>query len=166
MDNLSVKSGEKGQLVTFLLGRETYGIEISKIQEVIHFQAITHIPNSPAFVEGVIRVRDRVIPVVDLKKRLGITGESEAKKRIVILDLEDRCLGVIVDDISKVLVLEDANYEALPEAVVGDRENTCIARLAKLDQELIIVVSPERILSKAERRVLREFEESPQREQV
>jgi purine-binding chemotaxis protein CheW len=162
MDKLSGARVKKGQLVTFLLGRETYGIEIHQIQEVIHFQEITRVPNSPEFVEGVIRVRDRVIPVVDLKKRLGIQGDAQAKKRIVILDLQDRRLGVIVDDISKVLMLEALDYEPLPEAVVGNGENSCLAHLAKFDHELIIVISPEQILSPGERGMLQEFQPDPQ----
>ena len=159
MDNGLIENKEEGQLVTFLLGRETYGIDIFKIQEVLHFQKITSIPSAPGFVEGVIEVRERVIPVVDLKKRLGVKKAEQAKQRIVILDL-DEPLGVIVDDISKVLMLKAEDYEALPEAVVGDREKACISRLAKTDEGLVIIVSPERILSRGEIETLKNFQES------
>ena len=159
MDNGLIENKEEGQLVTFLLGRETYGIDIFKIQEVLHFQKITSIPSAPGFVEGVIEVRERVIPVVDLKKRLGVKKAEQAKQRIVILDL-DEPLGVIVDDVSKVLILEAEDYEVLPEAVVGDRERACISRLAKTDEGLVIIVSPERILSRGEIETLKNFQES------
>ncbi len=165
MDNGLIENKEEGQLVTFLLGRETYGIDIFKIQEVLHFQKITSIPSAPGFVEGVIEVRERVIPVVDLKKRLGVKKAEQAKQRIVILDL-DEPLGVIVDDISKVLMLEAEDYEVLPEAVVGDREKACISRLAKTDEGLVIIVSPERILSRGEIETLKDFQESREGEPV
>jgi len=165
MDNGLIENKEEGQLVTFLLGRETYGIDIFKIQEVLHFQKITSIPSAPGFVEGVIEVRERVIPVVDLKKRLGVGKGEETKRRIVILDL-DEPLGVIVDDISKVLMLEAEDYEALPEAVVGDREKACISRLAKTDEGLVIIVSPERILSRGEIETLKDFQGSREGEPV
>jgi len=166
MDNGLIENKEEGQLVTFLLGRETYGIDIFKIQEVLHFQKITSIPSAPGFVEGVIEVRERVIPVVDLKKRLGVGKGEETKRRIVILDLDEQSLGVIVDDISKVLMLEAEDYEALPEAVVGDREKACISRLAKTDEGLVIIVSPERILSRGEIETLKDFQESREGEPV
>lgn len=151
---------QQDQLVTFRLGREIYGVEISRIQEVIHLQEITAIPNAPEFIDGVIELRDRVIPVVDLKRRLGVAEFGEGKQRIVILDLRDRLLGMIVDDMSKVLMIPESRYEKLPEAVVGDRERNCISRLAKTEEGLIIVLEPERILSEVERRLLRQFDRS------
>ena len=166
LDEQAIGSGEKGQLVTFRLGRETYGIEIFKIQEVLHFQEITVIPNAPEFVVGVIELRDRVIPIVDLRKRLDVGENGGNKRRIVILDLDERPLGVIVDDISQVLLLEPSQYEALPEPVVGDRAKNCIARLAKADDKLIIVISPERILTRREKEVLEDFENHREQEQM
>jgi purine-binding chemotaxis protein CheW len=152
------KMGKEGQLVAFRLGREIYGIDIFKIQEVIHLQKITSIPNSPEFVEGVIEVRNQVIPVVNLKKRLGICEDEGDKQRIVILDLDDQVLGVVVDDISKVLQMDSEGYETLPDAVMGDREKACITRLAKTDDGLIIIITPERILSRMEIETLKDLE--------
>ncbi len=156
---------KRRQLVTFQVSRETYGIDIFKIQEVLHFQKITTIPNAPEFVEGVIQVRNQVIPVVDLKKRLGLTEHGASRKRIVILELGERPLGVIVDDVSKVLLLGESDYEPLPEAVVGNQDRACISRLAKTDDGLVIVIAPERILSKSELAVLREFELEQERQE-
>jgi purine-binding chemotaxis protein CheW len=157
MDMRTIEKSKRDQLVTFRLGREIYGINIFEIQEVIHYQEITSIPNTPEFVEGVIQLRNQVIPVVDLKKRLGIEGEDGKKRRIVILELNERLLGIIVDNISKVHQLESANYEDLPEAVVGNRNKTCLNMLAKIDDMLIIIISPERILDGEEKQILNEF---------
>ncbi|MGA1791397.1 MAG: chemotaxis protein CheW [bacterium] len=158
------KMGKDGQLVAFRLGREIYGIDIFKIQEVIHLQKITSIPNSPEFVEGVIEVRNQVIPVVNLKKRLGICEDKGDKQRIVILDLDDQVLGVVVDDISKVLQMDSEGYESLPDAVMGDREKACITRLAKTDDGLIIIITPERILSRIEIDTLKDLEQKYKQE--
>jgi len=157
MEHQQTAGGARDQLVTFKLGAEIYGIDIFKIQEVLNLKKITAIPNAPEFVEGVIDIRDRVIPIVDLKKRLNVSTEENGKRRIVVLDLE-RPFGVIVDDISKVLHLEASQYEVLPETVVGDHDRNCISRLAKSNDELIIVISPERILSRRESETLREFQ--------
>ncbi len=165
METQMIEKNERGQLVTFRLGGETYGIEIFKIQEVLHLKKITAIPNAPEFIEGVIDIRDRVIPIVDLKKRLNVSSEENGKRRIVVLDLE-RPFGVIVDDISKVLMLDASQYEALPDAVVDDHDEGCITRLAKADDELIIIISPERILTRHEKDALEEFEENNGQETV
>lgn len=153
-----------GQLVTFRLGSEIYGIDIFNIQEVIHLQKINAIPKSPDFVEGVIELRDQIIPVVNLKKRLSVREEGGERQRIVILDLHDQVLGIIVDDISKVLKLGPENYSDLPEAVTEDWETSCINRLAKTEDGLIIIISPERILTQKEKKILRDFTANPEQE--
>jgi purine-binding chemotaxis protein CheW len=158
------KSDDITQLVTFRLGKETYGIDIFRIREVIHSQKISSIPKSPRFVEGVIDVRNQIIPVINLKKRLGIQEDSGYRQRIVILDLDGQLLGVIVDDISRVLKLETKNYEILPDTVTGDMERSCITRIAKTEGELIIIVSPERILDHREMKALNNFEKSHKQE--
>jgi purine-binding chemotaxis protein CheW len=166
MDEQMRKMDDAAQLVTFRLGQETYGINIFKIQEVIHLQKINSIPKSPKFVEGVIKVRNQVIPVINLKKRLGVHEDGGDKQRIVILDLDTGLLGLIVDDISKVLKVDTKNYEVLPDSVVEERERACITRLAKTEEELIIIISPERILSHRERKALNDFEQTQRQEPV
>lgn len=166
MDEKTREIDNTAQLVTFRLGQETYGIDIFKIQEVIHFQKISSIPKSPKFVEGVIKVRNQVIPVINLKKRLGIREDGGDKPRIVILDLDGRLLGLIVDDISQVLKLDKKNYEVLPDSVVEEKERACITRLANTEEGLIIIISPERILSHRERMALNDFEQTQGQELV
>lgn len=160
------KLDDTTQLVTFRLGQETYGIDIFKIQEVIHLQKISSIPKSPKFVEGVIEVRNQVIPVINLKKRLGIVEDGGDKQRIVILDLDGRLLGVIVDDISKVLKLEDKSYEVLPDLVLGEKQKACITRLAKTEDGLIIIISPEQILTQREKKALNDLEHTQMQELI
>jgi len=155
MDGQLRKMGDDGQLVTFRLGQETYGIDIFKIREVIYLQRIRVIPNAPEFMEGVIKVRNQIIPVVNLKKRLGIQGSKEDKPRIMVLDMDEQLLGIIVDDISKVLKIDSGSYEVLPDTILEDREKACITRLAKTEDGLVIIISPERILGRKERKALK-----------
>ncbi len=162
----TMKSEDTTQLVTFRLGQETYGIDIFKIQEVIHSQRISSIPKSPRFVEGVIEVRNQVIPVINLKKRLGIIEDGGYKRRIVILDMDGQLLGVIVDDISRVIKLEEKSYEVLPDMLMGEKEKSCITCLAKTEEGLIMIISPERILNKRERKALDDFERTKVQELV
>lgn len=154
------KSDDTNQLVTFLLGKETYGIDIFKIREVIRSQRINSIPKSPEFIEGVIEVRNHVIPVINLKRRLGIPEDNVYGQRIIILDLNGRLLGIVVDDISRVLKLQTKDYEVLPDMVAGDAESSCIACIAKTDEGLVIIISTERILTHKERMALNNFEKS------
>lgn len=158
MNNANRKRENRHQLVTFMLGPEVYGIDIFKVQEVIHYQDVTRIPQAPEFVEGVIKVRDQVIPVIDLGKRLHIRERSEGKKRIMILELGERYLGVIVDDISQVLLLDDASLEGLPDAVVDSKGGSCITSLAKTDEGMVILISPDLILNGKEKKALEEME--------
>ncbi len=160
MDDLMKNNSQKGQLVTFLLGQETYGIDIFKIQEVLHYRDVTTIPNAPTFVEGVIQVRDRLIPVVDLKAKLGIDDTGQSKKRILILDLGRQYLGVVVDDISKVLMLSDSCYEDLPDAVIKDPERECVTSVAKVDDQLVIIIYPERILTSGQMQALQDINQT------
>lgn len=144
------RESSRQQLVTFVLGKETYGMDIFKIQEVIHYQEITEIPNSPEFIEGVIRLRDQVLPVVDLRTRLNVREASAGKKRIIVLDLGGKHMGIVVDDISQVLMVDEAAYEPVPEGIVSEKERACISSLAKTDDGIIIILEPGRILRQKE----------------
>lgn len=151
---MSIQSGQN-QLVTFRLGSETYGVPISRVREVLHFRPVTRIPQAPEFVEGVIQVRDHVIPVVDMRRRLRIDADATRARRIIVLDLP-RPLGIVVDDISRVFRLEEESFEELPEAVAGEGGG-CISRLAKTDDGLVIIIAPERVLARSEAEELAGF---------
>ena len=143
-------NSDRTQLVTFGVGKELYGIGIQEIQVVLHAQSITAMPNAPEFIEGVISIRDSVIPIVDLHKRLNVDGDINGKKHFVILERETKPLGLIVDDIDQVLNLEPSNFEPIPDAISDSYSDQCIAKLAKLNGNLIIVLDPEFILSRTE----------------
>ncbi|MGC2769546.1 MAG: chemotaxis protein CheW, partial [Candidatus Acidiferrum sp.] len=86
------------QIVGFRIGRETFGLPISIVREIVRVPEITSIPNAPDYIEGVINLRGRIIPVVDLRKRFGeVVIKADKRNRIVVVELENRNIGLIVN---------------------------------------------------------------------
>jgi purine-binding chemotaxis protein CheW len=107
------------QLVTFKLGTEEFGVDILKVQEINKMMSITKIPNAPAFIEGVINLRGKIIPIVDLRKRLGFREQPYDKStRIIVVELEGLVLGFIVDSVSEVLRIPANTIEPPPSICV------------------------------------------------
>ena len=144
------------QLVIFELGKEVYGVDISRVQEIIRMATITKLPRAPEFVEGVINLRGRVIPVVDLKKRFGLgQGEHDRSSRIVVVDAGHHTLGMVVDAVSEVLRVQSQAIEP-PSPVVTTVESDYIRGIAKLDGRLVILLDLDKVLSWEEKRRLSE----------
>lgn len=129
------------QFVVFNLGNEEYGLEISFAQEIIRIpNQITKIPNMPLYFEGVINLRGKVIPVIDLKKRFGNEQTTRSvDSRLLILDLENMLLGTIVDDVSEVIMIDDQAIEQLKFDISGITMNS-IKGVAKRDKRLIVLL--------------------------
>lgn len=144
-------------LATFFLGREEYGIDVRVVQEIIRATEITPVPRAPEFIKGVINLRGRIIPVVDLKRKLGL-GEVEAGRRIriVVVKVRDRLIGLLVDGASQVLKIPVASIDPAPEEVVEIDANY-IRGVAKLEARLVILMDLQRILALE----LREADGSP-----
>lgn len=129
------------QLVVFNLGLEEYSINISYAQEIIRIPKFTKIPNVPSFIEGVINLRGKVIPVFDLKKRFGL-GQSERStdSRLLILELEGMKVGIIVDDVSEVIRIDEQLIQNLSSEMVGISKNS-IQGISIIDQRIIILLN-------------------------
>jgi purine-binding chemotaxis protein CheW len=134
-------------LVTFYLDREEYGVDVRQVQEIRRVGDITSVPRAPEFVRGVINLRGRILPVLDLKRKLGL-GEVAASHaaRIVVVRVRERLLGLLVDGASQVPKIPVSRIEAAPEEVV-ERGGDYIRGVAKLDDRLIILVDLERLLA-------------------
>jgi len=146
--------GDERQLVVFQLGAEFYGVDIARVHEIIRLQTITRVPRAPALVEGVINLRGKVIPVVDLRRRFGLeTSEHTRASRIVVVEIGDNVVGVIVDGVSEVLRVTGASVEP-PSPVVAGIESEYIHGIAKLDDRLVILLDLDRVLALADRRAL------------
>src|SRR5580692_660642 len=100
------------QIVGFRIGRETFGLPIAMVREIVRVPEITSVPNAPDYIEGVINLRGRIIPVVDLRKRFGEKViESSKRNRIVVVELESRCIGLIVNSASEVIKIPPSRSE-------------------------------------------------------
>jgi purine-binding chemotaxis protein CheW len=147
-------SADERQLVVFQLGAEFYGVDIARVHEIIRLQAVTRVPRAPAFVEGVINLRGKVIPVVDLRRRFGLpTAEHTRASRIVVVEIGDQVVGVVVDGVSEVLRVNGATVEP-PSPVVAGIDSEYIHAIAKLDDRLVILLDLDRVLAQADRRAL------------
>jgi purine-binding chemotaxis protein CheW len=146
--------GEERQLVVFQLGAELYGVEIARVHEIIRLQSVTKVPRAPAFVEGVINLRGKVIPVVDLRRRFGLpTVDHTRASRIVVVELGDQVVGIVVDGVSEVLRVNTTTVEP-PSPVVAGIDSEYLHGIAKLSDRLVILLDLDRILAREERRAL------------
>ncbi|RJP63667.1 MAG: purine-binding chemotaxis protein CheW, partial [Ignavibacteriales bacterium] len=127
------------QLVSFKVGKEEFGVDILKVQEINRMLKITKVPNSPDFVEGVVNLRGRIIPVIDLRKRLSIENKiHDAKTRIVVVDIAGNIVGFIVDEVNEVLRISKDILENPPE-LVAQVDSDFITSVAKLEDRIIIL---------------------------
>ena len=134
-------------LATFFLAGEEYGVDVRLVQEIIRVSEITQVPRSPGFVKGVINLRGRIVPVVDLKRKLGLGEVDEASRpaRIVVAKLKERLVGLLVDGASQVLKVPVATIEPAPEEVVAKGADY-IRGVAKLEKRLIILMDLHKVL--------------------
>jgi purine-binding chemotaxis protein CheW len=147
-------SGDEQQLVLFQVGAELYGVDIAGVHEIIRLQAITRVPRAPTFIEGIINLRGKVIPVVDLRRRFGLPpAEHTRASRIVVVEIDDQVVGIIVDAVSEVLRVNGATIEP-PSPVVAGIDSEYVHGIAKLPERLVILLDLDRVLARDERRAL------------
>jgi purine-binding chemotaxis protein CheW len=128
------------QLVVFELGEERYGLDIATVYEIIRHQPVTAVPQAPSFVEGVINLRGRIIPVVDLRRRFGMmTGQLTKASRIVVCEAAGTRVGLVVDGVSEVLMVPNDAVEQTPEVASGYDANY-LRGIAKLGERLVILL--------------------------
>jgi len=149
-------TGDERQLVVFQLGAELYGVEISRVHEIIRLQEVTRVPHSPTFVEGVINLRGKVISVINLRRRFGLPEADDTRDgRIVVVDINDQVVGMVVDGVSEVLRINSATIEPPSPAVAGI-DSEYLQGIAKLPERLVILLDLDRVLTRDERRALEE----------
>lgn len=138
------------QLVTFTLGNEEYAVDILKVQEINRMKEITRVPNSPPYVEGVINLRGKVIPVVNLRKKFGLAEkDNDEQSRIMIMDIQGITMGLVVDSVSEVLRVPSSIVEPTPP-MASNISTEFIKGIAKLEDRLIILLDMDRLLGKSE----------------
>jgi purine-binding chemotaxis protein CheW len=154
MSNIQDRKAETGeilQLVSFKIGNEEFGVNILNVQEINKMTQITKVPNAPEFVEGVINLRGRVIPVINLRTRLKLEKkEPDKDTRIIVVDIEKNTVGFIVDGVSEVLRIPVSITEPPPEIVAGV-DSEFIKSVGKLEDRLLILIDLDKILTVSEK---------------
>lgn len=136
------------QLVAFSLAGEDYGITITRVQEIIHYAAPRPMPGSAPEVEGVINLRGKLIPVVNLRVRLGLDGTVPEDAKVVITELETTSVGLVVDEVREVMTIDLSTTEAPPEGtLVGSSD--AIESVAKVGDRILVILDPVRLLGGA-----------------
>lgn len=155
VDTRSARKGEE-QLVVFQLAGQTYGVDIAQVFEIIRMEVITRVPKAPSFVEGVIKLRGSIIPVIDLRKRFGMPpAESTANSRIIIVEMGGMTIGVVVDAVSEVLRISRADIEP-PPPMVAAVDAAYLRGIALWRERLIILLDLEKILAEKDQARLRQ----------
>lgn len=139
------------QLVGFVLAGELYGVDINWVREILTPQRITRVPHVAPFVEGVINDRGRVVPVIDLRKRLKLrAGEISRTTRIAIVEVEGLAVGMIVDSVSETFRLSADQVEPASPVIIGVDADYLLG-VARVDERLVILLDLARILAKGAR---------------
>ena len=150
MDATQRRADELLQLVTFSTGDEEFGVDILRVQEIIRTMAITKVPKAPEFVEGVINLRGKVIPIIDLRRRFGLQPKTHDKHtRIIVIEINTMIVGFVVDSVSEVLRIPASTVEPPPPVVAG-LESEYISGVGKLEDRLLILLDLDRLLSRAD----------------
>ncbi|WP_018132539.1 chemotaxis protein CheW [Effusibacillus pohliae] len=151
---LNQQAVEKGmpehKYIVFRLGDEEYGVEVNQVRSIERMQRITRVPNTPAFVKGVINLRGVVTPVIDLRTRFGLGTETYTDTtRIIIVAVNEMEVGLIVDSANDVIDISSDSIEPPPEIVGGVRA-AYLEGVAKLQDRLLILLNLEKVLNEEE----------------
>jgi len=145
---------QKGKFLTFSVGRESYGIEIKFVTEIIGIQDITEVPELPNYVRGIINLRGKIIPVIDVRLRF----KKELKKYndrtcIVVIDIKETSVGLIVDNVAEVIKIDDSNIVPPPDIKTGFH-NRYVRAIGKVENEIKLLLDCDKLLNDDEMEIL------------
>lgn len=148
------------QLISFMVGKEEYGLEILTVKEVIRIREITRIPKAPVFVKGIINLRGDVIPIIDLREKFGLEiQEYTTMTRVIIVEVDGKSIGMVVDSVSQVIRIEKDQVEP-PPPLIGGISAEYLRGVGKIGEKLIIMLNIDKILTVDEKIDLKKMEES------
>lgn len=148
------------QVVGFRIGNETYGVRIGSVREIVRVPEITAVPSAPDIIEGVINLRGKIIPVMDLRKRFGqVYTIADKKNRILVVEIDNKLVGLIVNAASEVLKIPPADIEA-PGSVFAEGESSYVTGVGKLKGRLIILLDITKLMHRPDLRSLEQAAET------
>jgi purine-binding chemotaxis protein CheW len=143
-----------GKYLTFGLGDEVYGLEILKVQEIIGLMRVTRVPGLPDVIRGVVNLRGKVIPVVDLRRQFGMESKEDTERTCIVVvrvwrESQPVTVGLIVDDVREVLAIAEGQLEAVPR-FGGALETDFLLGMAKISPRVVMLLNVDRILSSSQ----------------
>lgn len=146
VEELEMEDTQEGKFLTFILGNEEYGIEIRHVTEIIGIQSITDLPDTPSFVKGVINLRGKVIPLIDVRLRFNFDEkEYDDRTCIIVVNIENMSVGLIVDTVSEVMEIPEGDIEPPPK-VNNKAGSRYIKGLGKVGEEVKILLDTHKLL--------------------
>jgi purine-binding chemotaxis protein CheW len=148
--NAAVAGAHGGEFLTFRLGAEEYGIDILRVQEIRSYEPPTRIANAPAFIKGVVNLRGVIVPIVDLRLKLGCeSAEYNAFTVVIVLNVKGRVVGAVVDSVSDVLELASEHVKPAPE-MNASVDTTFITGIGSMGGRMLILMDIEALMSSAD----------------
>lgn len=136
------------QLVSFNLDHEEYGINVLKVREIIRMLNVTRVPNTPYYVEGVINLRGKVIPIISLRKKFNLTeADHDKRTRIMVMEVGGELMGFIVDEVSEVLRISEKEIQPPPPVVASNIDQECMAGVINQAERLLVLLNLEKMFS-------------------
>ncbi len=154
-------AAELVQLVICQLSKEEFGIDISRVKEIIRIPEITKIPQVPHYIEGIINLRGGIVPVINLATRFGLSHEgTDDNSRIVVLEIGNLVVGMIVDSVTEVLRMSKENIESAPEVIRSGVSEKYIRGVGKVEERLLILLDIDEIFQEEKRLELNNIEDA------
>lgn len=145
----------KQQCVSFSLADESYCVLIGDVQEIIRMEDIVNIPNSPYFIEGIINIRGRVLPIIHLRKRFNMPAVDQTQSsRIIVVNLDGVIAGLIVDQVNEVINIDGNKIETPPDIITSENQRF-LSGIANLGSALILILDVKKLLSEKEHEMLK-----------
>lgn len=148
----SEASHQLTQLVSFHLDNEEYGVEVLKVREIIRMVNITHMPNTPSYVEGIINLRGKVIPIISMRRKFGLMDmKNNSQTRVVIMDVGGELLGFTVDSVSEVIRISASEIQPSPSVAAGGVGQEYIAGVINHGERLLVLLNLDMMFSSEEK---------------
>ena len=152
--NAEESSETTSQYLTFILAEEEYGVDILRVQEIKGWDTVTPIPNTPDYLKGVINLRGKIVPVIDLRCRFNLQPkEKDGNTRIIVVELSGKTVGFLVDRVQEVIRVETAIIEPPPD-LVTNVQTRYITGVAKLEDRLLLLLDLNQVLKADEQEAL------------
>jgi purine-binding chemotaxis protein CheW len=144
---------ERIQLVSFKIGNEEHGIDVLKVREIIRMSNITRVPNTQHYIEGVINLRGKVIPIISLRMKFSLPeAENDSRTRIIVMDMDNELMGFVVDSVAEVIRIAISEIQPPPPIVTGGIDQECLSGVIHHAERLLVLLDLEKMFSPEERK--------------